>query len=106
MDDLRRTCIGELRHTWDHWSCGYPLDEADVTLYGPASGGHKQIIGENCILDMFLKKTRSSTALPAYDFTTVPELNLHLSMAFCNTVNEHRLDEEANEARVCGSRIE
>lgn len=91
MEALRRTCIEELRPTWDRWSYKYPFDEEEVKLYSP---GHKQVIGDNCILDMFLKKTRSSTAILAYDFTGVPELNLHFSRAFCDAVNDHRLVEQ------------
>lgn len=95
MEALRRECIKKLRSAWDQWLYGYRLEEEDATLFAPATGGHRVVVGDSCILDLFLKKSRGkSTAVPNYDFSSVLELSLHLSSAFCEAVSTHCLVEQ------------
>lgn len=103
LEVLQRTCLEGLRPVWERWSYNYMLTEEDATLYVAVQGGNKLINGhEKCILDFFLKKSRSPTALPTYDFSSVLEVLFHLPSAFCEEVNVHRLLKES-EAQVCWS---
>lgn len=77
---------------WDRWSHSYTLDDEDTKLYASVTRAHKAVTGDNCILEFFLKKSgRSSTAVPNYDFSLVLEISVHISGAFCELVDEHRL---------------
>lgn len=95
MEVLRQKCIENLRPAWDSWSYYYVLDEEDATLYATATGGHRAVVGDNCILELFLKKSRGSAAVLNYDFSSVGELSLHLSSAFCEAASDHRLIEQS-----------
>jgi len=79
---------------WDKWSQGYPILEGDATVYANVPKGHKKLSGDSCILDLFLKKTRGSTAVANYNFAFIPELILHFSSAFYEEVSRYREDKE------------
>lgn len=94
MEMLRRMSLQKLRPAWDRWSHCYPINESDATVYATVSRGTKEVSGDNCILDFFLKKSRGSSAVANYDFSLVLELQLGLSKSFCQAAAEHCLDEE------------
>ena len=94
MEALRRKCIKELRPAWKLWSHDYPITEEDAKLYILASGVQKVVVGDSCILDSFLKKSRGSAPVPTYNFETVLDLTLHISSAFCEAVSDHCIVEQ------------
>ena len=94
MERLREKSLEKLHPAWDRWSHHYAIDANDVTVYAMVPGGHKKLFGSECILNLFLKKSCSSLAVANYNFSSVLELQLHFSGAFCNTVNLHHMDEE------------
>lgn len=91
---LRRTCIEKLYPMWDKWSCGYPIHDGDATVYACVTGGHKKLFGDSCILDLFQKKPRGSTAVANYNFASIPELVLHFPSGFYQEVATYREDKE------------
>lgn len=96
MESLRRTCVEKLLPAWNCWSYHYLLKEEDALLFANVPGGNKAVTGDRCIFDFFLKKSRGSTVVPNYDFSSVLEVLLHLSGAFCEKVNDHHLYKENN----------
>jgi hypothetical protein len=95
METLRDACLEKLRPTWNRWSYQYAINEGDVTLHVTIPKGYKALFGNECILDLFVKKSRGSTAVANYDFSLVLEITLHLLHTFCEAVTEHRLVEES-----------
>lgn len=88
-------CVEKLHPAWDRWSYCYTLIDKDTALYASVTGGAKVVTGDNCILEFFLKKSQhSAAAVPNYDFSSVLEISLHLSSAFCEVVNDHHLIEQ------------
>ena len=94
METLRQMSLQKLCPVWDRWSRHYPINESDATVYATVSGGTKEVSGDNCILDFFLKKSCGSMAVANYDFLLVLELQLGLSKSFCTAAIEHCLDKE------------
>ena len=93
-------CIEKLSPVWNRWSHSYLLNGEEVELYAHVPGGNKLVTGDRCIFEFFLKKSRSSTAAPKYDFSSVLEVLLQLSGSFYERVNEHRLMKESG-LEVC-----
>jgi hypothetical protein len=99
-------CFEKLRPAWDRWSYQYPIDEGDATLHVAIPKRYKELFGNECILDLFIKKSRSSTAVTNYDFSLVLEITLHLLHTLCEAVTEHHLVEESkSQVSVKGSTI-
>lgn len=98
---LMQKCIEGLHSAWDHWSYRYPLDEGQMKLLAVVPKGHKMLFGDNCLLECFLKKSRSPMAVPNYDFSIVLELNLSLTNVFYEAATDNRLREQ-NQTQVCG----